>query len=63
MPIYVFKCDQCGKVFEQQGTYDTEESPCPRSLEEQNECYGIGYKIPVMPAKTTVGKYGKGGGK
>lgn len=63
MPTYAWKCEQCGKVWEEKGTYQDTQKLCPRAREAQNECYGMGYKIPVMPAKTTVGKYGKGGGR
>ena len=58
MPTYVFRClsDKCAYEFERQQGIEDAPPRCPI-------CDSWMYKVPVIPAKTTVGKYGKGGGK
>ena len=55
MPIYLYECPVCGHTTEAKQNYRYQ-MPCPLCGREM-------WKVPVLPAKTTVGKYGKGGGK
>ncbi len=51
MPIYEFKCDSCGEVFEQFcRDYTTEEVMCP-------ECEYPAYKIPSLSSFKLEGNH------
>jgi hypothetical protein len=61
MPYFDYKCEKCGNVVE----YFWRKIFLPNNttLCDRQGCYGTAYKQPSLVASTTVGKYGKGGGR
>jgi hypothetical protein len=59
MPYFDYKCEKCGNIeeyFWRKLVFPIKTTVCNRQ-----GCFGTAHQQPPLVAKTTVGKYGKGG--